>query len=143
MDRDPAERALIPSAAVSEQTRHYIARSKANRTIRAYRSDTDHFEAWCVERGHPYLPATPETVADYISDLADAGMAAATITRRLSAISQGHKMAGLETPTQNLANEFDCLHVISGSRRPALSVLWTTDVRIVPDVPSRHPNAPR
>jgi site-specific recombinase XerD len=98
---DPAQRALIPSAAVSEQTRANIAASKSERTIRAYRSDTAHFEAWCAERGRPFLPATPETVADYISSLSDAGMAAATITRRLSAISQGHKMKGLETPTQN------------------------------------------
>jgi site-specific recombinase XerD len=97
---DPDERALIPRAAVSEETRANIAASKADRTIKAYRSDTNHFEAWCVERGRPYLPATPETVADYISSLADAGMAAATITRRLSAISQVHKMAGWETPTQ-------------------------------------------
>lgn len=34
---------------------------------------------------------------------------------------------------ERLANEFDCLHVISGSRRPAQEVPWTTDVRIVPD----------
>lgn len=97
---DPAERALIPSAAVSEQTRANLAASKSDRTKRAYRSDAAHFEAWCGERDRPALPAAPETVADYISSLAEVGMAAATITRRLSAISQGHKMAGLETPTQ-------------------------------------------
>ena len=96
---DPSQ-AIGHAAPVSDQTRDYIAASKAPRTVRAYRSDLGHFEAWCASRARQSRPAAPETVADYISDLAEAGMKPATITRRLSAISQAHRMAGVESPTQ-------------------------------------------
>lgn len=92
--------ALIPASDVSDQTRGFLRESRAPATVRAYRSDLRHFEAWCGLRSRCELPAAPETVADYVADLAEAGMAAATITRRLSAISQAHAMAGLESPTQ-------------------------------------------
>jgi site-specific recombinase XerD len=85
---------------VSAATRDFLAASKATRTVRAYRSDLRDFETWCSERGQASLPAAPATVADYVADLAASGRTVATITRRLSAISQGHKMAGLESPTQ-------------------------------------------
>jgi site-specific recombinase XerD len=84
---------------VSEQTREYLAASKAERTVRAYRSDLADFEAWCARHERSPLPAVPETVADYIADMAAHGRKASTITRRLSAISQAHRMAGLESPT--------------------------------------------
>jgi len=92
-------RALIPSAEVSERTRDYLAASKSPRTVRAYRTDLRDFEVWCAEHDRTTLPASPETVADYLADMAASGRKAATITRRLSAISQAHQMAGLESPT--------------------------------------------
>lgn len=97
---DGPSQALGNTATISDRTRDYVAASKAPGTVRAYRSDLRHFEAWCASRARLSRPAAPETVADYISDLAEAGMKPATITRRLSAISQAHRMAGLESPTQ-------------------------------------------
>jgi site-specific recombinase XerD len=91
---------IISVGSVGDPARAYVAASKAPATIRAYRSDLRHFEAWCEAHARPSLPAASETVADYIAALADAGISAATITRRLSAISQGHRMAGHESPTQ-------------------------------------------
>lgn len=87
--------------AVGDATRTYLAASKAPATIRAYRSDLADFSTWCDAQGRGSLAAAPETVADYIAALADAGGTAATITRRLSAISQAHKMAGFPSPTQD------------------------------------------
>jgi site-specific recombinase XerD len=92
---------LPAPAAVGDTTRSYLAASKAPATVRAYRSDLRAFSAWCDAQGRPSLPAAPETVADYIAALADDGAKAATITRRLSAISQAHKMAGHPSPTQD------------------------------------------
>lgn len=99
MDREPVQGALIPAGSVSEETRRNIAASKSSATIRAYRSDLADFDAWCAAHDRPSLPATPETVADYLSDLGERGRKPSTITRRLSAISQAHKMAGRESPT--------------------------------------------
>jgi site-specific recombinase XerD len=89
----------VSTTSISDQTREYLAASKAERTVKAYRSDLRHFESWCADRERRSLPATADTVADYISDLAATGNKPATITRRLSAISQAHKMADLESPT--------------------------------------------
>ena len=94
-------RAMVPAGPVSERTREYLAASKAPRTVRAYRSDLADFEAWCAESGRAPLPADPATVADYISAQAEQGRTAATITRRLSAISQAHRMAGYASPTHD------------------------------------------
>jgi DNA gyrase/topoisomerase IV subunit A len=73
---------------------------KAKNTIRAYRADWDHFESWCRSHGQSSLPASPETVALYVTDLSSTHKTA-TITRRISAISQAHQIAGLETPTKS------------------------------------------
>jgi integrase len=45
------------------------------------------------------LPASDQTVAAYIAALADGGLKAATIARRLVTISQAHKAADLSSPT--------------------------------------------
>jgi site-specific recombinase XerD len=95
------EWAVIPAAPISNQTRDFLAASKAPRTIRAYSSDLRDFEGWCQQHGLASLPATPETVADYISDRAASGIKPATITRRLSAISQAHKMADADSTSKN------------------------------------------
>lgn len=75
--------------------------ARANRstaTHRAYASDWAHFEAWTARHGLDSLPAAPETVALYVSDLA-ATLRPSTINRRLCAISVYHQRAGLESPS--------------------------------------------
>jgi len=94
-----AEGSDNPLSEITGQTRDYVSRSKAKATVRAYRSDLRHFEAWCRDHGLRSFPATPESVANYISDLASSGLKPSTVTRRLSAISQAHQMAGHESPT--------------------------------------------
>lgn len=44
-------------------------------------------------------PTEPATVAAYLAHLADAGLKASTIARRLAAIAYAHKLKGLESPT--------------------------------------------
>ncbi len=61
--------------------------------MRAYRSDWAEFSAWADHRGLVALPATPETVALYLVELAEVAKAS-TIARRLSSISQAHRAAG-------------------------------------------------
>lgn len=78
----------------------YIEASKSKNTKRAYRADWKHFMNWCSERELDSLPAMPETVALYISHLADLGYKTSTIQRRLTTISQAHQTAGYESPTR-------------------------------------------
>jgi site-specific recombinase XerD len=90
--------ARVP-AALSDEARDYVRASKAPATLRAYRADWTDFSYWCQARGLQALPAAPETVAGYLTDLARVAKPA-TLQRRLSAISQAHQAAGHETPTR-------------------------------------------
>jgi len=85
-------------AAVHEQARTYAQGAKAPNTRHAYRADWADFTAWCRVHGRAPLPASPETVALYLTARA-ATRKTATLTRRLSAISQAHQVAGHPSPT--------------------------------------------
>jgi integrase len=88
-----------PLAAIADRASEFLHQSKSRNTIRAYQADWSHFEGWCRQHLQTSLPALPDTVALYVSDLASTHKTA-TITRRISAISQAHQIAGLETPTK-------------------------------------------
>ena len=81
------------------------ARSRASATIKAYRSDLRDFSAWCASQGalEP-LPAIPETVSAYLAHLADRGLSASTVSRRLAAISYAHRQAGLVVNSAGLGS---------------------------------------
>lgn len=91
----------LPVAMV-EAVREYQRASKADATIRAYRSDAVLFDVWCREHGLPgSLPASPETVAGFLVHEAEQGAKASTIGRRVAAISYAHKLAGVPDPTDS------------------------------------------
>lgn len=75
----------------------FIEASKADNTRKAYATDWQHFEEWCNAGGEVSLPAFPETVARYISALADSRKPS-TIQRRLASISVAHHAAGYPSP---------------------------------------------
>lgn len=83
---------------VARRAQDFALAARAEATIRAYGSDWRHFVRWAKERGLDPLPATPDTVALYVADLAGQ-FKPSTITRRLSAISVAHQHAGHATPT--------------------------------------------
>ena len=96
-------------AADAEAARRFAEAARSDATLRAYRSDWADFAAWCESRQLAAMPATPETVSLYIASRAEAGpdgadgrptapLKVATLRRRLAAISQAHKLAGLESP---------------------------------------------
>ncbi len=87
-----------------ERVARYVERASAEGTLRAYRSDWKIFVAWCDVRGLASLPATPETAAAFLTDLADAGRARATVGRRLAAIVFAHRAAGVPPPTEQVGN---------------------------------------
>src|SRR4030088_1255271 len=94
-DRNPA---LVVDLEVP--ARAFARASKAPSTLRAYRSGLADFQSWCEARKAPWLPATPVTIALYVSHLAGAGRGLATIQQRMVAISQAHRQAGqLPSPT--------------------------------------------
>ncbi len=100
-------------AADAEAARRFAEAARSDATLRAYRSDWSDFAAWCEGRGLTSMPVRPETVslyiASYIASRAEARpvsdngqptapLKVATLERRLAAISQAHKLAGVESP---------------------------------------------
>lgn len=82
-----------------ERVARYMERASADATLRAYRSDWRIFHTWCAAKALVALPATPSTVAAFLTDLADQGRARSTIGRRLAAIVFAHRAAGIPPPT--------------------------------------------
>ena len=81
-----------------DQAREFACHSKAESTLRGYRSDWREFCWWCEGPGLTPLPASPETVAAYIAECAGR-LKAGSIQRRLTAIAEAHKAVGLDSPT--------------------------------------------
>lgn len=70
-------------------------------TQRAYKADLNDFKDWCQMNGQAYFPVSAETLAAYVSHLADK-CKWATINRRLAAISKLHMIQNVEAPTRNI-----------------------------------------
>jgi integrase len=92
----------VELAEIASDARDYVAASRAENTIRVYRTGWVQFTAWCDEHRVIALPAGAETVALYVADLAK-GAKPATIDLRLAAISAAHRAAGHDTPTKEEA----------------------------------------
>ena len=123
LDHLDALEPYLPALAPGDRERvdRYVGRASAEATLRAYKSDWRLFCAWCAEAGYRPLPATPGTVAAFLTLLAETGFAPreprrtktgrilprkepaalgrTTIGRRLAAIVFAHRAADMEPPT--------------------------------------------
>lgn len=90
--------AHLPGLPLQAATK-YLDAQLADATRRAYRSDARVFAEWCEGRQRQPIPATPDTVAEFLADQADAGVKPATLRRRVAAIKFAHQAAGLDSPT--------------------------------------------
>ena len=69
-------------------------------SIRALASDLDAFDRWCRRATRVTLPATPETVADYLDTRAGQGAKPASLGRYKASIAKIHQLLDLKDPTQ-------------------------------------------
>lgn len=105
--------ALTTRTTISERMNAYASASKAERTKTAYKSAWRNFETFCRVQGYTPMPAAPESVIDYLTELADMGQRANTIALKLAAVSFAHKAANAPDPTQAEAVRI----VLAGIRR--------------------------
>ena len=84
-----------------ERAKEYIADSVAQNTRRGYQSDYRRFALWCKTLGLHSIPASPESIASYLSYMADTGRKPSTIDRARAAIRMAHETAGLADPTND------------------------------------------
>ena len=80
--------------ALQKETLLNLQSSKANNTVRAYKSDFNDFELFCVKNGFKYLPTDPKIVSLYLTNLSVKGAKMSTLKRRLVSISVIHKLKG-------------------------------------------------
>ncbi len=125
---------LVSSSAeerLHQQARAFLRASKAESTLRAYRSDWGHFAAWCVGRNASSLPADPETVALYLVALAETHRPA-TITRRLTSIAKAHAAANHPNPATTthivVAETLQGIRRTLGTAQPGKTPLLTADL---------------
>jgi len=79
---------------LQDQTLNNLKSSKANNTIRAYRSDFKDFSAFCVKNNFNFLPTDTKIVALYLTYLSSKGAKISTLRRRLVSIGVIHKLKG-------------------------------------------------
>ncbi len=81
----------------------YAKAARAPNTLKAYRSDWQAFAAWCQARSVVALPTSGDLVALYLTELAQRGLKASTLARKLSAISQQHVRNDQPSPRTSAA----------------------------------------
>ena len=80
--------------ALHEETLNNLKSSKANNTIRAYKSDFKDFGAFCAKHNFRSLPTDPKIVALYLTYLSGNDAKMSTLRRRLVSIGVIHKLKG-------------------------------------------------
>jgi len=76
-----------------EETLNNLKSSKANNTLRAYKSDFNDFGGFCIKHGFDSLPSEPKIVSLYLTYLSK-NSKISTLRRRLVSISMVHKLKG-------------------------------------------------
>ena len=80
--------------ALQEETLLNLKSSKANNTVRAYKSDFNDFSLFCAKNGFKSLPSEPKIVSLYLTHLSTKDAKMSTLKRRLVSIGVIHKLKG-------------------------------------------------
>jgi len=80
--------------ALQEETLINLQSSKAENTVRAYKSDFKDFGLFCAQNGFKSLPSEPKVVSLYLTHLSTKDVKMSTLKRRLVSIAVIHKLKG-------------------------------------------------
>jgi site-specific recombinase XerD len=124
---------LVPSSL--DRAREFARQSKADNTLRGYRSDWRDFCAWCERNRQCPLPASPESVAAYIAECAER-LKVGSIQRRLNAIAEAHKAVGADSPTSSgmVRNTLKGIRRTLGTATVQKAPALTADIRAMVDI---------
>ena len=89
--------------ALQEETILNLQSSKANNTVRAYKSDFNDFGIFCAQNGFKSLPSDPKIVSLYLTHLSTKDAKMSTLKRRLVSIGVIHKLKGHYLDTKHPA----------------------------------------
>ena len=86
---------------LEEETLLNLQSSKANNTVRAYKSDFKDFGLFCAQNGFKSLPSEPKIVSLYLTHLSTRNIKISTLKRRLVSIGVIHKLKGQYLDTKH------------------------------------------
>jgi site-specific recombinase XerD len=79
---------------LQDETISNLRSSKANNTLRAYKSDFKDFSLFCIKHNLQSMPSNPNTVSLYLTSLNKLDVKISTLRRRLVSIGVIHKLKG-------------------------------------------------
>ncbi len=107
------------------ETLDNVRSSKANNTLKAYKSDFRDFKTFCAQHGLKSMPSTPENLSIYLTSLSKK-CKFSTLKRRIASISVVHKLNGhyidIKHPviTENLLGIKRSIGAYQTSKKPLL-----------------------
>ncbi|MFI1726401.1 tyrosine-type recombinase/integrase [Streptomyces sp. NPDC020489] len=89
----------VPTGELSAAARAAVAEGIPAETRRGYAGDWQRFTAWCARTGRRALPATGDTLTEYLTHLKTEDKSPATMDRALASIAVAHAAAELPKPS--------------------------------------------
>ena len=121
--------------ALQEETLLNLQSSKANNTVRAYKSDFNDFELFCVQNGFKFLPSDPKIVSLYLTHLSSKDAKMSTLKRRLVSIGVIHKLKGhyLDTKHPSIIENIMGIKRRKGSIQKAKKPILINSLKLIID----------
>ena len=128
--------------ALQEETLLNLKSSKSNNTIRAYKSDFNDFELFCVQNGFKSLPSIPKIISLYLTHLSSKNIKMSTLKRRLVSIGVIHKLKGLylDTKHPSIIENIMGIKRRKGSFQKGKKPLLINDLKLLIDVIDEYNN---
>ena len=128
--------------ALQEETLLNLQSSKAKNTVRAYKSDFNDFELFCVKNSFRSLPSEPKIVSLYLTYLSTKDAKMSTLKRRLVSIGVIHKMKGyyLDSKHPSIIENIMGIKRRKGSIQKGKKPLLISDLKQLIDVIDQQNN---
>ena len=122
--------------ALQEETLLNLKSSKANNTIRAYKSDFNDFGLFCAQNGFKSLPSEPKIISLYLTHLSTKEVKMSTLKRRLVSIGVIHKLQGhyLDTKHPSIIENIMGIKRRKGSFQKGKKPILINDLKLLIDV---------
>ena len=128
--------------ALQQETLLNLQNSKANNTVRAYKSDFDNFRFFCAQNGFKSLPSDPKVVSLYLTYLSTKEVKMSTLKRRLVSIGVIHKLKGhyLDTKHPSIIENMMGIKRRKGSIQKGKKPLLINNLKILINVIDKENN---
>ena len=126
--------------ALKEETLLNLQNSRANNTVRAYKSDFKDFELFCLKNGFKSMPSDSKIVSLYLTYLSTKDVKMSTLKRRLVAIGVIHRLKGhyLDTKHPSIIENIMGIKRRKGSiqkgKKPLLINNLKTIINVIDDI---------